>query len=136
MKKAFIFAAAVLAFSSCGGGRQEQVAVEDSLRISEVATLDEYAESPVMRRLDSLAESLVVGSEAEVREALASVQAELQAIKDKGDSVSLARYSSEVDSFLVKHAVELEGKRADTAAIMALLHGGAQQNDSLPGGAR
>lgn len=120
---AFVPSLAFMALSSCRGNTQDAVVVEDSLKIDEVATLDESAETPIMLKLDKLAENLALGTETEVCNALAAVQAELQAMAEKGDTASVMRYSAEVGSFLEKNAEGLKDKKADTGAITALLHG-------------
>ncbi|HBC28953.1 MAG TPA: hypothetical protein DC006_04680 [Prevotellaceae bacterium] len=120
MKKIFTLTAtaAFVMCSSCGGNTDGKVAVEDSLAIDTVATLEEDTSMDLRAELG---ETLQSGDSAQVNAAIEQATQEAQRLLESGDQAGAEKYAGQIKAFVDANTDKLKELGVSTMMVNSLL---------------
>ena len=120
MKKIFTLTAtaAFVMCSSCGANTDGKVAVEDSLAIDTVATLEEDTSMDLRAELG---ETLQSGDSAQVNAAIEQATQEAQRLLESGDQAGAEKYAGQIKAFVDANTDKLKELGVSTMTVNSLL---------------
>lgn len=118
MRKFFALAAFCIAisFASCGNHSGAEVAVEDSLRIDTVATLDQS--QTIENVAASLTDHMEKGDAAAVKKIIEEVKEQILLLVETGDNETAAQYVAKVQGFVEENKDKLQEIAAESTVTM------------------